>query len=176
MGRTTSERRATGHTAELYVRSLAPREAHQRQERTIERLSGLDERGAIDGFDVLVWGRQLCPDSRSARTDVGRTVADRLDRIDTWAEGTDRSVAGYCHAEQFRSIITGESREIVRLPSLALAEFEGDDLVHFAPCRDGDRAVSVSDRLADLERDEEAGGRKNDPSSRDPTTDYADLR
>ncbi|WP_254535292.1 HTH domain-containing protein [Halomarina litorea] len=133
-----------GRTVELYVRSLAPREAHQRQERVIESLGDLEERGVIDGFDVLVWGRALCPGSAGAHTGAGRTVSDRLDRIERWVEGTARSIAQVCRSERLESAITGECHEVVRLPSLALAEFDGDELIHFAPCR-ADRRVDYAD-------------------------------
>lgn len=147
-----------GRTVELYVRSLASREAHERQEGVIERLRDLDERGAIDGFDVVVWGRTLCRESHGARTEVGRSVVDRLDRVEEWVDGTARSIAQFCRTERLDSAITGESREVVSLPSLALAEFDGGELVRFAPCREDREVVSVSDRLLALDPEDGADG------------------
>lgn len=163
-----SGRTGMGRTVELYVRSLAAGEAHQRQERVIERLRRLDEGGVIDGFEVLVWGRGLCRDSMSARTVAGRRVGDRLDRIEEWVEGTARSVSEFCRSERLDSAITGESREVVRLPSLAMAEFDDGDLVGFAPCREGDRVVSVSDRLAALGPEPDTDER-DDPADQSPS-------
>ena len=146
-----------GRHVELYVRSLASGEGHERQEEAITRLQSLVADGPLDGFDVRVWGAGVCPSSCGAETDVGRTVLDRLDRIEQWAADTDRSVDAVLRTDEHRSFITNETHEVTRFPVLALAEFEGGELVGFAPCYEGGRFVSVADRLDALS---ESGDRR----------------
>ena len=138
-----------GTTAELYVRSLAPDCEFRAQEAALARLDDLTTHGVITGYDVHIWGAAVSPDGAIATTATGQQVLDRLASIGQWADESGRTVDVLRTAEHY-SRITGERRLVTRLPSLALAEFDGGELVHFAPCRDGDRDVSVSSRLDTL--------------------------
>ena len=162
------ERLDTTAAAELYVRSLAPSAGFRSQERALSMLDELVAAGRFAGYDVLVWGDAVCPAGIGSRTVAGRRVLDRVDRIERWTADSGATV-GALRSGEYDSRITGERRTVTRLPSLALAEFEGDDLVHFAPCRTREGSVAVLDRLASL-----SGAPPGDDSSaeRDGSSEY----
>ncbi|WP_254535293.1 HTH domain-containing protein [Halomarina litorea] len=139
----------TTTTAELYVRSLAPSYEFQSQERVLSLLDELVSRGRLAGYDVFVWGDAICPDGTGAHTPTGRWVLDRVERIERWAVDSGSAIAAL-RSDEHRSAITGECRAVTHLPSLALAEFDGDDLVHFAPCLAAGEHVTVLRRLGSL--------------------------
>ncbi len=136
----------TTTTAELYVRSLAPSYEFQSQERVLSLLDELVSSGGLAGYDVFVWGDAVCPSGSGARTTTGRWVLDRVERIERWADDVGATIAALRPGE-YHSRITDEHRPVTALPSLALAEFDGTDLVHFAPCLAGEDHVTVHDRL-----------------------------
>lgn len=155
MGATNSGERRV----ELYVRSLAPGGTHRQQDTVVRRLDDLLDDGAIDQYDVRVWGDRIRHASATARTVDGRHVQDRLARIERWAERDGYSLDGIYREVECECSITDESWTEVRFPEIALAEFVEDELVHLAPAHDADadEPVGVLDRLDDLGRTEERG-------------------
>jgi len=137
----------------LYVRSLSADDDYGRQERVLERLDRLVADGRLASREVHVWGPGVCRQSRVAETPAGALVGDRLDRIAAWAAATGRSVEQFVPTTELRSAFTGDVRTATRFPALALAEFDGDDLAFFAPCRDRESVVGVDGRLRALEGD-----------------------
>jgi len=137
---------------ELLVGSLAPHGSMAEQEALIERLESLEHSRTAE-VTVRVWGRRVCPEGPTAHTDGGRFVLDRLAAFRAWAADSDRSLEPFFREEQHRSAFTGESYPTVLLPSVALAEFRGDDLAYLTPHVADGRTVSVADRLDALERD-----------------------
>ena len=80
-----------------------------------------------------------------------RRIESRLEAFETWAARTGRQLEPFFRSTRVESSITGESRDVWRLPTIAVAEFdENDDLLHVAPCRDGERTIDVFDRLETL--------------------------
>lgn len=144
---------------ELLVGSLAPPCSMAEQEALIERLDRLERSGTVAEVTVRVWGRRVCPEGPTARTDAGRFALDRLAAFGAWAEESGQSLEPFFRREQHRSALTGESYPAVLLPTVTLAEFRGDELVHVTPHVVDGRAVSVAERLDALE----GGGRAPDP-------------
>lgn len=153
---------------ELYVRSLAPGGTHRQQDTVVRRLDDLLGDDVIDDYDVRVWGDRICRSSACARTADGRHVKDRLARVERWADREGRSLDGIYREVECESTITDESWTEVRFPQIALAEFEGDELVHLAPSHDtdADELVRVTDRLADLADDSPASDASDGPTQR----------
>lgn len=146
----------TNYRAELYVRSLSADNDYRRQEQVLERLDALVADGRLASREVYVWGTGVCRQSRVAATPVGVFARDRLDRIAAWAAAPGRSVEQFVPTTELRSAFTGDVRTVTRFPALALAEFDGDDLAFFAPCRDRGSVVGVDDRLRVLEGEPQA--------------------
>jgi hypothetical protein len=146
---TPVERSGTGIALELYVRSLAPGGAIDYQEEVLRRADHLEAEGTVDEVAVTVWGSRVCPDSRAARTATGRFVFDRLAAFGRWADrnGVDLDL----DREPVRSSVTGETRETVVLPVVALAEFRPGGLTFVAPCVDDGVPYAVVDHMDGLE-------------------------
>jgi len=139
--------------AELWIRSFAPVGGDERQEAAVERLQELAESGRLSDLTVRMWGKQMRRSSPAAYTEEGKVVFDRVDRFTEWAEETDRSLEPFFEERDHHSEFTGESDTSVVLPAVALAEYRDDDLVHLAPHTDGDRQVTVEERIAALADD-----------------------
>ncbi|MFC4543150.1 HTH domain-containing protein [Halosolutus amylolyticus] len=149
-----SDHQLTSKTVELWIRSFAPVTTGPTQERALERVEALESAAPIDEIEISVWGKQVERTSRSRRIPQLRTIEARLDAFERWANRTGRSLVPFFRTRTVESSITGDRYEVCRLPTIALAEFADGELVHVAPCRDGDRTIEVFDRLDALERDE----------------------
>lgn len=137
-------------TVELFVRSLSPGVGRDRHERVLDQIERLESRGRIDEYAVHVWGSRLDP-AAATRTEVGQFIRGRVEAFCEWAAGDDRSIDPFFEPERVCSSLTGDSYTELTLPTVALAEYVGDELVFVAPCSDGDRRYTVEDRLAELE-------------------------
>ena len=140
-------------TVELWIRSFAPTSAGPTQERALERLDDLESSAPIESVEVGVWGKEVEVDrpERAMRIPQLRRIESRLESFETWAARTGRRLEPFFRNTRVESSITGESRDVWRLPTIAVAEFdENDELLHVAPCRDGDRTIDVFDRLERL--------------------------
>ena len=135
---------------ELYVRSLAPRGFQSRQRAVVERLTQLTETGVVEGHRVVVCGRQI-PAKRTDRvTEFGQYLHDRIATFSKWA---DRNGWSLDHAFAHRTVessITGETMDLLVLPAMALAEYDGDALRFVAPVTSADAQWTVQDRLDSL--------------------------
>ncbi|RQG96605.1 HTH domain-containing protein [Natrarchaeobius chitinivorans] len=139
-------------TVELWIRSFAPATTGPTQERALERLENVESTSGIEATEVRIWGPKVERTERSRRIPQLRRIQERLDSFEAWATRTGRRLEPFfrrCHGE---STIAGERHDVHRLPTVALAEFEDGDIVHVAPCLDGDRTVDVFDRFDELER------------------------
>lgn len=139
-----------GKTVELWLRAFDPMTAGPAHDRALEFADRLETRDSIDSVRVGVWGRAF------QRTDRVRSIP-QLERIETtiasfetWADRTGRQLEPFFRTRHVESKLTGETFEICRLPSIALAEYRGGNVVHVAPSRDGDRTIDVLDRLEAL--------------------------
>lgn len=133
------------------MRSFEPTGTGRKRERALERLERLAATPAVESATVGVWGEGVEETRELDRVPQLRTVRRRLEAFDAWAERTERSLEPFFRRERVESTITGRTTDVRRLPTLALAEFAGDEVVHVAPCRDGDRTIDALDRLAAIE-------------------------
>lgn len=154
-------------TLELYVRSLSDSATKAPQEAVLERLSELEREGTVDGYTVHVWGRQICPDTPVADTDIGRFVLDRIGAFEDWARCSGLSIGSFFDTYEVRSSITDESYTAITVPSIALAEFHGDELRRVTPHSDGGAVHTVDDHLDALEGSGRGRSGEGDEKSRE---------
>lgn len=147
----------TPSTVELWIRSFAPASAGPTQERALERLERLESCESIESVEVGVWGKEVERTEHASRIPQLQRIETRLEAFDAWAADTGRQLEPFFRNSHIESTITGESHDVWRLPTVALAEFDDDDeLVHVAPCRDGERTVDVFDRFDALAEETDA--------------------
>lgn len=133
---------------ELYLRSLAPDTARDEQDRVVERLRRLDERGCLRSVDVYVTGTGVCGSTAAAETDPGQFLLGRIDRFESWADEQDRSLCGF-DKQCVDSSLIGETVTGITVPRIVLAEYVDGDLEFVAPSR-GSAVTTVADRLDQL--------------------------
>jgi len=131
---------------ELAVRSLAPGDG---QNEVIARLEELEKAGAIDEFEVSVWGKRVGLDCAGARTDAGTEILETVDSFGEWADRNDLSIGAFFETKRIRSEFAGEDCRALDLPSMALAEYEDEELRWVSPCFDPatDAVYGVRDRI-----------------------------
>lgn len=142
--------------AELWIRSFAPVGGDERQEAAVERLQDLEEEGRLADLTVRMWGKKMRRSSAAAYTEEGRVVFDRVEEFREWAAGEGRSLEPFFEERTERCEFTDEEDGVVVLPSVALAEYRDDDLVHLAPHVDGDERVTVRERIEALRGEDDA--------------------
>jgi hypothetical protein len=136
---------------ELYVRSMLPDGAHERQEDVIDHLETLDENDQIDGFNVIVWGKQIAPQSAAARTEEGKYILNRVAEFKQWALTNNVSLDSFYQDTTVDSEAAASAYDAKVLPVMGLAEYDGNELVHVAPCTKDDVVHTIMDRLERLE-------------------------
>jgi len=139
---------------ELYVRSLLPDGAQNRQEAVVERLQRLDAADEIEDFSVIVWGKQIARESASARTEEGEYILNRVAEFKQWALSNNVSLESFYQRQEVENDVTGDAYTAMVLPVMGLAEYEDGELRHVAPCTDGDVVHTIMDRLEELENGE----------------------
>ena len=144
----------TPRTVELWTRAFTPAASGPNHERALEALETLEAVGAVDSVSIRIWGAAF------ERLDRERRIP-QLDRIETtlaaferWASRTGRDLDPFFRTREVESPVTDETATVCRLPTLALAEYCGDALVHVAPSRNGEQTVDVLDRLEVLLADD----------------------
>lgn len=152
---------------ELYVRSLLAEQARSQQEEIIERLGDLENDGAIDEFQIVVWGQQAPASPAQARTEAGEFVLNRVAVFSQWGEANGFDVADQFEYRDVESSMVDESYQAVRFPVMTLAEYHGQDLVFVAPAGDGGSVHTVRDRIDVIET-------TTDADERGETTDHLD--
>jgi len=136
---------------ELYVRSMLPDGAGERQEALLEELDELERDGDIAGYNVVVWGKQIAPESAAAATEEGRYILNRVSEFKQWALANNVSLSSFYQRRPVDSEAADETYDAVVLPVMGLAEYHDDELAHVAPCTDGDVVHTISDRLERLD-------------------------
>ncbi|MDQ2051269.1 hypothetical protein RBH26_12345 [Natronolimnohabitans sp. A-GB9] len=138
-------------TVELWIRSFAPTSVGPTQERALDYLDELESQPSIESVEIGIWGTVIERTDRTTRIPQLRRIETRLEAFESWAARTGRRLEPFFRDSHIGSMIDGERHDVWRLPTIALAEFDEDDnLLHVAPCRDGDRTIDVFDRLESL--------------------------
>lgn len=133
------------YRVELFVRSLAPTGAHERQRAIIDRLVQLAEENRIGTISSTVWGDRICPETASKLT-TGRSLLDDFDRLRTWAHQHDASLEPFFD-ERVEGSMFEDTHTVVIPPVLCLAVSKGDGLWGVFPCTNGDEIYTVMDGL-----------------------------
>lgn len=132
----------------LYVRSLASRSGCQR--RMITRLQALDASGHVDGVDVRVWGSEVSISERPVETESRREILNTVRAFREWADRNGVSME-QCYENRTRvAERTDEEFTTLRLPVLALAEYEDSELVWVTPHERESRTQTVAERVETL--------------------------
>ena len=153
-----------GVHVELYVRSLAPRGIHPRQRAVIDTLGHLSERGIVDDHLIHVCGDQVPASRAEAVTAFGQFLLDRIAVFREWADRNDWSLDPGFGRREVDSSLTGHHIDVLTVPVMALAEYEGDDLRFVAPVSCDDTTWTIQDRLDALRA-------RGTPDSADHLTD-----
>ena len=140
-----------GPYIELYVRSLLPDGAGKRQDTVIDTLDALERDGEIAGYDVIVWGKQIAPESAAANTEEGRYILNRVAEFKQWALSNTVSVESFYERTAVDSEAADDSLDAIRLPVMGLAEYDGEELAHVAPCTKGETVHTIADRLDSID-------------------------
>lgn len=131
----------------LWTRSRTDSVVSANRELAFEYARRLERAGVT--VDVQTWGKTI--EARVAPDPPGADrVANAIDSFVRWAEVTGRSLDPFFRERRFDASVLSPARQIRRLPTVAIAEYSGGDLVHVAPSRDGPRTVDVLDRLERL--------------------------
>jgi hypothetical protein len=131
----------------LYVRSLRPRRAQERQDAVLDRLAALEEQGVIGDYTVVVWGRQLPASEEAVRTEFGAALQERIEAFEDWARRNDYSTAETFPIREVETMLTGERTYARLLPRLCLAEFHGRALTFVTPVTGEGSPPTIEDRL-----------------------------
>ena len=117
---------------ELFVRSLAPETARQKQESIIERLRDLEANGTVDAMELHVVGDCVCPSTIAATTETGQFLLERFETFQQWADRNGVELVGF-RDRCIDSSMTGETVTGITFPRLCLAIFDGADCRFVAP-------------------------------------------
>ncbi|MDS0222201.1 hypothetical protein NDI54_12655 [Haloarcula sp. S1AR25-5A] len=134
---------------ELFVRSLCPVDATQRQNHLIDQLQALENADRIDDLSILIWGNRIAP-SLARQTADGRNLLDRLAMFERWEGDSDASLDAFDWRHAMTNMASEESITVIALPTVALAEYVDGDLHHVAPCTRDGTVHRVSDRITRL--------------------------
>ncbi len=139
-----------GVHAELYVRSLAPRGAADEQATVVETLDKLSDRTTLADYQVHVCGEHLPATPAETQTTFGQYLLNRIAVFTEWAQRNDCSFGKLFERRTVDSALTGATRDVITLPMMTLAEYDGTDLRFVSPCSVDGETVSVRDRLDEL--------------------------
>lgn len=135
-------------TATLFVRADPDPASEQTIRTALERLRELTDSGAVDGYEVVPWGRTFSQDGPLAGTAYHKRIAGYLDAFEHWAARTDACLDWSFQCRTVESSIVNADNETVSLPVVALAIYEQGALSFVAPTRE----ESVPAALSQLER------------------------
>lgn len=131
---------------ELYLRSLAPVTARDQQNEVVTQLQELDSNGCIRGFDIILCGDCVCPESATARTQPAKRLLERYEQFQAWATKKGRTLVGFEERDS-SGLLTGTSVTGIVFPRITLAEFRGGSLSFVAPSATEETQTTVRDRL-----------------------------
>jgi hypothetical protein len=132
---------------ELYTRSYMPDGAEDTQQRVLDRLDRLRERGVLDDCTCHVWGKRVCT---SGSEGFGRDAIETVGQFRAWAERNGVSLLPFFDERTHRSKITGEEYSEIVFPVMCAALYRDDDLAGVYPHADGDSVATIRDLLASL--------------------------
>lgn len=120
----------------------------------IDRLSALRSSGLIGEFTVKTWPDEVVLTEHTEQD----PVVEIYETFRRWSGNHGVSISPPFERRTVTSLV-GQSREVLTVPVLCLAVYEGDDLCGVYPCTDGARTYTVTEYLDAYEA---AGGRPPD--------------
>lgn len=96
------------------------------------------------------WGKAITRDSPLADTAEGRRILGRIEAFENWSAENDVALDPFLTRYDVHSTIRETTQRIVRLPTMALAEYENGSLAYVTP-HAGDEIETVTQRLETLE-------------------------
>jgi hypothetical protein len=149
---------ARGRFVELWKRPIPDggREEHLGLERCLARL---DDAGAIDGYAVHEWTREVCVRGNAPRTPKERTACRRVEEFLAWASARDASLPDF-ERETVGTGRMGPEREAIVLPATVLAVYEDGVLQEVLPRGRRGHRMGVTEWI---EAEEEAVGIEDRP-------------
>lgn len=132
---------------EFFTRSYMPNGAEDSQQRILDRIDRLCERGILDDFERRVWGKRVCTSDPGA---FGNEAIETVGQFRAWAERNDVSILPFFDERTNRSKITGEEHSEIVFPVMCAALYRDGDLAGVYPHAADDSVVTIRDLLASL--------------------------
>lgn len=138
-------------SVELWVRDSANPGIAERQATVYEQLQRYEEAGWITAVESKIWGKHVrCPTETDGETgrQLGADVWATYRHFEDWAaeHGVDLE-PGFSRREQ-TTLLGTQTCDVVVLPLLCLAVYDGRELAAVFPCSTGSRRWTVDDGLA----------------------------
>lgn len=162
MSDTTDEERTR---IDVCLRAAGP-EAWNHQQRIIDSLEDMKERGLIDRYRVQTWGKVAAVVGALSETKFHSAAVGIVREFEEWADAHDEEVDLPFHHDEVVCEFTEERHSVVRLPVICLGVYEGDELVGVYPRSEAEDFYSVRDALAGAA---DAGTGEESP---DPPSDF----
>lgn len=138
------------YTVKLFVRAEPELGSEIARQAVVDTLEELRRSGRIEDVEVLVWGKEIRVDGPLRDTDYHRTVFEHVRAFEQWANERGARLDCGFSLHEVRSSITGETYDVLRLPSLCLAVYEDEELAGVYPCVSEGRPHTVHECVADL--------------------------
>ena len=136
--------------ATVFVHSLAPVSSKESQDRLVDDLETLDERGELTDVDLLVWGDSICVGSPLASVGAGQRILDAIGAFYDLAADSDISIAPFFRVSNVATEYSEESFRRIVPPCRAVALYDAEELVAVFPCLVDGTAHTPDDLLAYL--------------------------
>lgn len=137
-------------TVELFVRSLQPEAAAERQARLVDRLHSLEAAGVLADVDVTVWGEQLPLDGPTAETAAVRTYREQLEAAESWAADAGADLDGVLETRVVDRVLGDLTYRATVLPLWLMVERVDGEITHVTPHEHATGTDTVPDRLDHL--------------------------
>lgn len=145
---------------DLCLRAAGP-EAWNHQQRIVDRLEVLDDRGEIDGYRIQTWGKVASPTGPLSDTRFHRAAVGTVREFESWADERGDVELPFSR-EEFDCEVTDQHHRVIRLPLVCLAVYEDGELVGVYPRTEDGTTYRVRDALQG----------EGDPGAADPPGEY----
>jgi len=141
---------------ELWVRSGASVDIQDVFDDYRAALQQLADDDIIVEFSLCTWGKRLVYGSEGPSESASETVEKKIREFEAWAEREGHSLEPAFQYNEISSLLTDETRTVIRLPLLCIAVYEKTRLKGVFPCsRDGETRT-VANCLERLRTEPEA--------------------
>jgi len=144
-------------TATVFVHSLGPVESKSNQDQLVAELDALDQRDALSGVDLVVWGNSICTGSPLTEVGNGQRILDAVGEFYELAANTELSIAPFFSVSTVTTEYSPTAFSRIVPPSRAVAVYEGEELAAVFPCLLDGTAYTPEDLVSHLARDRTAG-------------------